>query len=204
MKRRILSILLLAALVIGLLPQGILSVSAYSDTDIAYPVKGGNLYFDKATGTITDCDESVTKADIPAQIEGVAVTSIGDGAFYGCSSMMSVTIPDGVTSIGDSAFWDCSSLTSVTLPDSVTSIGLAAFQFCSGLTSITIPDSVTSIGMSAFEYCSSLTSIHIPDSVTSIGRWAFADTAIYYAEEQWTDDVLYLGNWLIEAASTVS
>ena len=54
MKRRVLSILLLAAMMIGLLPQGILSVSAYSETDIAYPVEGGNLYFDKASGTITD------------------------------------------------------------------------------------------------------------------------------------------------------
>ena len=47
MKRNILCILLFAALVIGLLPQGILSVSAYSGTDIAYTVEGGNLYFDK-------------------------------------------------------------------------------------------------------------------------------------------------------------
>ena len=93
MKRRILSILLLAAMMIGLLPQGILSVSAYSETDIAYPVEGGNLYFDKATGTITDCDNSVTGADIPAQIDGVTVTSIGESAFENCSSLTSVTVP---------------------------------------------------------------------------------------------------------------
>ena len=102
-----------------------------------------------------------------------SVTSIGESAFYYCSSLTSVTIPNSVTSIGDYAFSRCSSLTSVTIPNSVTSIGEWAFSRCSSLTSITIPNSVTSIGSGAFEYCTSLTSITIPNSVTSIGDWAF-------------------------------
>ncbi len=101
-----------------------------------------------------------------------SVTSIGDGAFFGCS-LTSVTIPDSVTSIGDWAFFDCESLTSVTIPNSVTSIGDGAFSHCSSLTSMTIPNSVTSIGNVAFSRCSSLTSVTIPDSVTSIGDAAF-------------------------------
>ena len=133
---------------------------------------------------------------------GNSVTSIGEYAFYGCSSLTSVTIPDSVTSIGECAFYGCSSLTSITIPDSVTSIDDSAFRNCSnltafygkfassdnrclivdgvlhsfapaGLTEYTIPDSVTSIGNFAFEYCSSLTSVTIPDSVTSIGYRAF-------------------------------
>ena len=64
------------------------------------------------------------------------VTSIGDSAFIGCSSLTSVTIPEGVTSIGDDTFYDCSSLTSVTIPKSVTSIGFEAFYGCSSLTDI--------------------------------------------------------------------
>ncbi len=102
-----------------------------------------------------------------------SVTSIGNYAFYGCSGLNSVTIPNSVTSIGDYAFRSCSGLTSVTIPNSVTSIGDYAFRSCSGLTSITIPNSVTSIGSSAFSGCSGLTSVTIGNSVTSIGRYAF-------------------------------
>jgi len=164
--------------------------------EVKYAVEGGYLTFDKKTGTVTDCDSSVTKANIPHTIKGVTVTSIGDQAFYNCTSLTSVTIPDSVTSIGDRAFRYCISLTSVTIPDSVTSIGEEAFYgcwdltrliipgsvtsidkdafcFCSSLTSVTIPDSVTSIGDSAFYGCESLTSVTIPDSVTSIGSCAF-------------------------------
>ena len=78
------------------------------------------------------------------------VTSIGEYAFYYCTSLTSVTIPDSVTSIGEYAFYGCSSLSSVTIPDGVTSIWEKAFYGCSSLTSVTIPDSVTSIGGSAF------------------------------------------------------
>ena len=99
-----------------------------------------------------------------------------------------------VTSIGSSAFFFCSGLTSITIPNSVTSIGSSAFFNCSGLTSVTIPNSVTSIGSSAFYYCEGLTSITIPNSVTSIGRYAFDWTGWYYNQP---NGILYLDNWCL-------
>ena len=128
--------------------------------EVKYAVEGGYLTFDKKTGTVTDCDQSVTKANIPHTIKGVTVTCIGNDAFDNCRSLTSVTIPDSVMSIGDSAFRYCTSLTSVTIPDSVTSIGGRAFDGCASLTSVTIPDSVTSIGDWAFSGCKSLTNVY--------------------------------------------
>ena len=170
MKKRLLSTLLALCMVLALVPGTALAVEG----DVAYPVTGGNIYFDKAKGAITDCDESVTAANIPAKIEGVAVISIGRSAFMYCSGLSSVVIPDGVTSIGDGAFMGCEFLSSVVIPGSVTDIMGGAFWGCSSLTNVEIPDSVTSIGNGAFYYCTSLTSIDIPDNVTDIDSWAFA------------------------------
>jgi hypothetical protein len=103
------------------------------------------------------------------------ITNIGTFAFYGCTSLVSVEIPDSVVTLGQGSFEGCVSLDSIVIPDSVTSIGISAFQGCTGLTSITIPGSVTGIGTSAFEDCTGLTSITIPDSATSIGPRVFKE-----------------------------
>jgi len=118
----------------------------------------------------------ITTANIPASVEynsvTYSVTSIGDYAFFGCTGLTSIEIPNSVEYIGDGAFYGCTGLTSVTIPNSVTSIGGSAFEDCTGLTSVTIPNSVTSIGIRAFSY-TSLTSIIIPNRVTSIGQDVF-------------------------------
>ena len=173
MKKRVLSLLLVLLMVMSLVP--ISALADKSSTDVAYAVERGNIYFDKATGTITDCDESVTKASIPAEIDGVAVTSIGEDAFRSCTSLASIDIPNSVTSIGYNAFGGCTSLASIDIPNSVTSIGDYAFYRCTSLVSIDIPNSVTSISSYAFGGCTSLVSIDIPNSVTRIGDRAFRD-----------------------------
>lgn len=164
MKRKLLSIFMVIAM--GLCAIGTISVSAYGSTQY-----GQFLYYTESNDeiTITDCDTSATEIVIPEKINGKPVTSIGDEAFYGCTGLTSITIPDGVTSIGNYAFDGCTDLTSITIPDSVTYIGDSAFYNCESLTSIIIPNGVTSIGESAFYNCSSLTDVYYTGSET---EWA--------------------------------
>ena len=136
MKKRLLSILLALSLALVLLPGTALA----ADDVVTYPVTGGNLYFDKTTGTVTDCDGSVTAAVIPSEIEGVPVTSIGDESFLDCRSMTGVIIPNSVTYIGTSAFENCTGLTSVSIPDSVMYIGETAFATCGYLSAIWVSE----------------------------------------------------------------
>ena len=154
--------------------------------EVKYAVEGGYLTFDKKTGTVTDCDSSVTKANIPHTIKGVTVTSIGGSAFRYCTSLTSVTIPDSVTSIGNCAFASCTSLTGIWVAEGNSHYANDAsgvlfnkdkttlVQCPGAFAAYTIPNSVTSIGEYAFSHCTSLTSVTIPNSVTSIGEHAFS------------------------------
>ena len=161
------------------LPEGLTSIgnsafSGCSELKTAGPIGGGyNIKFGWTTAipnqAFFNCS-SLTSITFP---EGI--TSIGAGAFSGCRSLTSIEIPEGITSIGYRLFESCSSLTSVTIPNSVTSIEQEAFGDCTSLTSITLPEGLTSIGGGAFSGCSSLTSITIPSSVTSIGNNAFGN-----------------------------
>ena len=157
---------------------------------VSLPLHAASL--DDLTYTKTDGEVTITglksfatgELVIPATIEGIPVTSIGEYAFMGeklkidtgdfkrVHRLTSITIPDSVTSIGKGAFFSCS-LTSITIPDGVTSIGKSAFTRCISLKSIIIPDSVTSIGGGAFAECGSLTSITIGKGVTSLGSNIF-------------------------------
>ena len=129
---------------------------------------------DDGTATITKYNGNDALLVIPNEIDGHTVTAIGRAAFFDCTSLSSIEIPDSVTEIGGYAFSGCTSLASITIPDGVTSIGYSAFSDCTSLTNVVIPNSVTEIRGYAFSGCTSLASIEIPDSVTSIGTLAFS------------------------------
>jgi hypothetical protein len=133
----------------------------------------------------------VTEVTIPG-----TVAKIEEYAFYGCSSLIGVTILDGVKEIGENAFQYCRSISKISVPESVSEIGVSAFAGCSNLavvnipkalqaikdntfsncaslTSIILPKKLDEIGNSAFDGCSRLTSVTIPENVTKIGEKAF-------------------------------
>ncbi|MCL1930783.1 MAG: leucine-rich repeat domain-containing protein, partial [Treponema sp.] len=109
---------------------------------------------------------------------GNSVTSIGNSAFYNCTSLTSVTIPNSVTSMGNS-FTNCTSLTSVTIGNSVTDIAGGTFRECTSLKSVTIGSSVTSIEQRAFDGCTGLTSVTFQGTIPETGfkPYAFGDSS---------------------------
>ena len=147
--------------------EGYSSISPWSNLNVKHGI------LDYGVTSIGECAfykcTDLTSITIPDSVE-----IIGGFAFSGCTGLTSITIPHSITSIGDSAFSGCTGLTSVTIGNSVTSIGTCTFRSCTGLTSITIPDSVTNIGGYAFYNCTGLMSIRIPDSVEIIGDFAFS------------------------------
>lgn len=153
------------------------------------------------------------------------VTSIGSYAFYSCSNLKSITIPDSVTGIGEEAFgltayykdaskWESgvlyignhlikaendelkqAEISNYTVKAGTKTIADRAFSSCD-VTGITVPDSVTSIGRFAFYYCDKLVNVTLPDSVKRIGDNAFQCTGLYNDDSTWQE--LYIGNHLIK------
>ena len=115
----------------------------------------GDFYYyvlDEDTAEITGYDGGDEDLEVPATIDGYTVTSIGEDAFYDCTDIKSVTLPDSIKTIGSWAFCYCEGLENITIPDSVQSIGSYAFYRCENLTSVTLGKGIVNIGKAAFGY----------------------------------------------------
>jgi hypothetical protein len=149
------------------------TTSAVQAQDYSYKTNSGAL-------TITGYTGSGGVVTIPGMINGLPVTAIGERAFYSCTNLTRVTIPDSVTKMGEGVFEACSALTHVTISKSVASIGDRVFADCYSLCDVEIPRGVTNIGHEAFFSCASLTSITIPVKVRRIG-----DRAFFWCKKLW-------------------
>jgi len=132
-----------------------------------------------------------------------SVTEIGHHAFEECKLLKNFIIPDGIKWIGVETFYGCMSLASITIPNSVISIENNAFHGCRSLTNITIPEGLKNIMSHAFQYCSSLTSINIPNGVTSIG-WGAFDGCSSLTSVDIPDGVVSIEEWTFAHCSKLS
>lgn len=134
-------------------------------TEVNYEPLTYHIYSNRAV--VADCDEAAAEVEIPAEVDGVPVTAIGNLAFYNCTALTRVVIPDTVTSIGYMSFQGCEGLEAIDIPESVTFIDKNAFDGCTALKSITIPASVTEMGVYVFSNCNSLEAIYVDDENTA-------------------------------------
>ena len=174
----------------------------------------GLVFVDNGKGqyVIVGYTGTATEIVIPATYSGKPVV-IGS-AFAGNNDIISVVIPDGVT-ISAGAFKGCSSLSSVTLPGDLTYIPQSAFENCTALTSIVLPETVTSIQTGAFAGCKALSTIEIKGELEEVQQFAFNGctglVTVYYVDAERPDNIAAQGNdtfvsanWIVKVSNEVT
>ena len=204
MKKRILSILLAALMLLSAVPLGMVDTACAAETSgvaaQSYYVAGGQCGDDltwtlDSSGTLTIsgtgpmygyslfknpwCDSALRSSGISTRVKNVeissGVTTLGAYAFSACDSMTGVSLPETLLAVGESCFQSSYGLHNISIPNSVRSIGDCAFSSCNGLTRVTLGSGLKGIGGQAFKECSSLSSIVIPEGVTAIEFSTFED-----------------------------
>ena len=179
-SKKVLSLLLAVMILLSVLPFAGVTAFAAKSGDYKYQLlKDGTAEITEYTGTATNLT-------IPSSLDGYTVTSIGAEAFWDCSSLTNVKIPNTVTNLGDFAFANCPNLKSATIPKSVKTIGDLIFEYCSSLTDINVDSGNKNYSsqdgvlfdkaktkLIQYPFGNERTSYSIPNSVKSIGDWAF-------------------------------
>lgn len=184
MKKRLLAILLLTAMLCTLFPQITLFASAAASgtcgDDLSWSfdaqtgtliISGSGEMYDYQNGTFAPwhsfCDD-ILSASLPDGLTGIGVL-----AFAECHNLKSIVIPEGVSRIGHSAFYYCTGLQKVTLPKGLQTIEAYAFANCWKLADCPLPEGLEHIGAYAFQSCA-LTQAVLPATVTAIDIGAFS------------------------------
>ncbi len=170
MKKKILLVFLCVFLL-----AAIFGGSALADSEtIQYPVDGGFIYFNTSTGHLAGYSGEIKNLDIPSTIAGVKVTGVNNNAFMYCTSLESISLPEGVSEIPYMAFTGCTALKEVYLPDGLKTIGFRAFGECESLSVLHLPEGLELIEQSAFSGCNGLRELVLPQGLTELEKTAFA------------------------------
>ncbi len=183
-KNRMLPILLAVLLCLALASCSAFASEQSGEDGTALQGTAGLAYELSSDGESYICTGigSASKTDIviPSTYKGKPVTMVGNGAFYNCVTLTSVTIQEGIRAIQDYAFRGCVRLETVSIPGSAFYVGARAFELCSSLTTVSVADNtqefekpeedVRMIGESAFKGCTSLTSVRLPEEIVLLGR----------------------------------
>lgn len=137
------------------------------ESDFTFEEKNGGLILTGWKGTEAELQ-------IPSEINGKAVTEVGESCFAGNIGLKIIRLPEGITAIGDYAFECCSGLEKIYFPSTLASVGEGAFSGCASLTVADMQEGIEKIGRGAFLYCTSLVYAELPSSLKEIGRFAFA------------------------------
>ena len=217
--KRIFSLLLVFTLVLSCTPMMPIWVLAaaenetVSEENTAFPFnEQDNNCGENVTYTLTDGVLTISGSGPMADY-----ASASEAPWYSQrESIVRIVIEDGVTTIGDRAFYNCSSLLQVQIGQNVQTIGTYAFRGCAKLTAVTIPASVTELKDSAFRLCSDLANITMLGNAPVVGSYVFTDCAadikIQYYEDRtgydvspWTTHsltVIHIGQWVIDTPAT--
>ena len=194
LKKRLLSILLAAVLLLSAVPLGLVDTAYAAETvrsgacgdNVTWKLTSDGTLTVSGTGDMADFELLDTKrwwlgtntpwCGIRQSIERIkidnGVTSIGIGAFFDCFNLNEICFGENLEEIRGNAFYDCIALAKVAIPDSVTSIGDLAFCAC-GLTEVTIPGNVASMGQGVFASCKNLTDVVIQYGIRNIPTSTF-------------------------------
>ena len=197
-KKSILSLALVAALCLGLIPSTVYAAESdfvikdvyledgrvFRDVLTVYNGPGGNVvipdgerFVGLGIGLLSGGEGGglfAGRTDITSVFIPDSAVAIGGSAFSGCTGLTSISIPHNVRQIATSAFSGCTGLTSLTIPGNVKEISTDAFSGCTSLTSLTLCEGIEYIGGDAFRGCTGLTSVTIPNSVTTLRGLSFA------------------------------
>jgi hypothetical protein len=176
--------------VVAALAATAFTACSVGEATIEYTLSDDGTYY--IVSGVSGSKNALFSVDIP-EVYGeetpLPVKEIADEAFRDCTSVSSVSLPEGLEKIGYLAFKSCR-MSKIELPSTLTYIGPSAFGLCTYLTEVTIPESVTYIGPKAFKYCSSLEKVYVKANIADLYGEIFANSVAISGTDVLTDTKL--------------